>query len=77
MEHEMRAEYAEGVLPHEDTPVRKWHMTRVGATVAMCGQPLAPAAATQSAGKWGTAEAQPFCRTCGVMYLEEHPQDTD
>ena len=73
MEHEIRAEYEEGVLPHEDAPVKLWHMTRVGTTTAMCGRDLAPAAATQSADAWGEAGAQPFCRQCGVLYLGEHP----
>ncbi|MEV0370184.1 hypothetical protein AB0I10_10200 [Streptomyces sp. NPDC050636] len=76
MEHEMRAEYEEGVLPHEDTPVKIWHMVRRDGTTAMCGRPLAPAAATQSAEGWGTPTSEPFCHTCGAMYLREHPQDT-
>ncbi|UQA93172.1 hypothetical protein [Streptomyces halobius] len=76
MEHEMRAEYEEGVPPHVDAPVRIWHMVRMDGTVAMCGKPLDPAAATQSADAWGTPQGQPFCKTCGAIYLREHPQDT-
>jgi hypothetical protein len=75
MEHEMRAEYEEGVLPHEDTPVKIWHMVRLEGTTAMCGRALAPASATQSADAWGTAAGEPFCHSCGALYLREHPQD--
>ena len=75
MEHEMRAEYEEGVLPHEDTPVKIWHMVRLEGTTAMCGRELAPAAATQSAEAWGTRQGEPFCHTCGALYLREHPGD--
>ncbi len=71
MEHEIRAEYDEGVLPHEGTPVKLWHMTRVGTTTAMCGRDLAPAAATQPAEAWGTGRAEPFCFLCGAHYLRE------
>ncbi|MFD8548753.1 hypothetical protein [Streptomyces sp. NPDC059649] len=73
MEHEIRAEYEEGVLPHEDTPVKLWHMTRIGSTTAMCGRDLAPAAATQPAESWGTPKAEPFCFLCGAQFLREHP----
>lgn len=59
MEHEMRAEYEEGVLPHADTPVKIWHMVRLDGTLAMCGRELAPAAATQTADVWGTPRESP------------------
>ncbi|MFG2830035.1 hypothetical protein ACGFWI_21640 [Streptomyces sp. NPDC048434] len=75
MEHEMRAEYEEGVLPHADTPVKIWHMVRLEGTIAMCGRELAPAAATQTAAVWGTPKGEPFCHSCGAMYLREHPGD--
>ncbi|MFE9247381.1 hypothetical protein [Streptomyces sp. NPDC007088] len=75
MEHHMRAQYPAGVTPgdpHE--PVEQWHMVR-GArdTVAMCGRRLDAAAATQSADAWGTPAADPFCKSCGALYLREVP----
>ncbi|ARF57359.1 hypothetical protein [Streptomyces gilvosporeus] len=73
MDHEIRAEYDEGVLPHEDTPVKLWHMCRVGATTAMCGRQLAPAAATLPPETWSTPKAEPFCFLCGAHYLREQP----
>ena len=59
----------------EDTPVKIWHMVRLDGTTAMCGRALAPASATQSAEAWGTPAGEPFCHSCGAMYLREHPQD--
>lgn len=75
MEHEMRAEYAEGVSPGADpeAEVRMWHMVRGEETEAMCGRELDPAAATQPAELWGTERAEPFCHTCGALYLREGP----
>ncbi|MEU9110902.1 hypothetical protein AB0D04_03620 [Streptomyces sp. NPDC048483] len=73
MDHEIRAEYEEGVLPHKDTPVKLWHMCRVGSTTAMCGRDLAPAAAVLAHDLWGTPKAEPFCFLCGAQYLREQP----
>ncbi|MFI9050285.1 hypothetical protein [Streptomyces sp. NPDC053427] len=73
MDHEIRAEYDEGVLPHEDTPVKLWHMCRVSDPTAMCGRQLAPAAATLPVEAWSTSEAEPFCFLCGAQYLREQP----
>ncbi|MFF2924744.1 hypothetical protein ACFVTP_20465 [Streptomyces celluloflavus] len=76
MEHEMRAEYEESGPPRADAPVKIWHMVRLDGAHAMCGRELDPAAATQSAETWGTPAGEPFCHSCGAMYLREHPQDT-
>ncbi|MFH8348101.1 hypothetical protein [Streptomyces sp. NPDC018045] len=74
MEHEMRAEYAEAEAPPSaDTPVKLWHMVRLDATQSMCGRELQPEAAVQSADAWGTAAAEPFCHSCGALYLREVP----
>ncbi|NGO74059.1 hypothetical protein [Streptomyces boncukensis] len=74
MEHDMRAEYAEGVSPRgPDARVKIWHMVRRDGTTAMCGRPLAPGAATQPSELWGTPEGEPFCHTCGALYLREVP----
>lgn len=74
MEHEMRAEYEEGVAPRpEAAPVKLWHMVRLDGTLAMCGRELDESAATQSADAWGTPKAEPFCHTCGAMWLREVP----
>ena len=50
-------------------------MTRLDGVHALCGRELDPAAATQTAEAWGTPAGEPFCRSCGAMYLREHPQD--
>lgn len=82
MEHEMRAEYAEdagGAAGAEagssqaHAPVKLWHMVRLDGTRSMCGRELRPDAAVQSADAWGTAAAEPFCHSCGALYLREVP----
>ncbi|MCQ4043715.1 hypothetical protein ACFOSC_11385 [Streptantibioticus rubrisoli] len=74
MEHEMRAEYEEGVSPQQEgATVKIWHMVRLGGTTAMCGRELDPAAATQPADAWGTPKGEPFCHSCGALYLREVP----
>ncbi|MCT2593828.1 hypothetical protein LHJ74_28640 [Streptomyces sp. N2-109] len=73
MDYEMRAEYADDVEPVRKYPPKLWHMTREGATEALCGLDLAPTAATQSPEVWGTTEGHPFCHTCGALYLREVP----
>ncbi|GAA2622288.1 hypothetical protein [Streptomyces axinellae] len=74
MEHEMRAEYEEGVSPADPgAEVKIWHMVRDASARAMCGRPLDPAAATQSAQAWGTPRGEPFCHSCGALYLREGP----
>ncbi|MFF9477472.1 hypothetical protein [Streptomyces sp. NPDC014733] len=73
MEHEMRAEYADGVTPGPDAPVKIWHMVRLEGIKAMCGRILSESAATQPADLWGTPEGEPFCHSCGAMYLREVP----
>ncbi|GAA3080916.1 hypothetical protein VR41_13200 [Streptomyces sp. NRRL B-1568] len=74
MEHEMRAEYQEGLSPLQaDAPVKVWHMVRLDDTMTMCGRELDPSAATQPADAWGTPKAEPFCHSCGALYLREVP----
>ncbi|GCD43107.1 hypothetical protein [Streptomyces paromomycinus] len=79
MEHEMRAEYAEAAedaeagSPRAGGPVKLWHMVRLDDTRSMCGRELRPDAAVQSADVWGTAAAEPFCHSCGALYLREVP----
>lgn len=73
MDHEMRAEYKEGVAPRVGAPVKVWHMVRRGGVKAMCGRMLDEAAATQSAEVWGTPAGEPFCFLCGAVYLREVP----
>lgn len=74
MEHEMRAEYADGGSPGgADAPVRMWHMVRLDGTLSMCGRELQPEAAVQPADAWGTPAAEPFCHSCGALYLREVP----
>lgn len=77
MEHEMRAEYEgqeEGISSRgADARVKIWHMVRLDGTEAMCGRKLEPDAVTQEAELWGTPEAEPFCHTCGALYLREVP----
>ncbi|GAA2061743.1 hypothetical protein GCM10009801_04290 [Streptomyces albiaxialis] len=70
----MRAEYEEGPAPGErDAEIRIWHMVRLDGTTAMCGRELSPGAATKPADAWGTPEAEPFCHSCGALYLREVP----
>ncbi|MCA6092986.1 hypothetical protein LE181_12545 [Streptomyces sp. SCA3-4] len=74
MEHEMRAEYEEGVSSTSaDAPIRLWHMVRLDGTQGMCGRDLDPRAATQSADAWGTPQGEPFCHSCAALYLREVP----
>ncbi|QLE73093.1 hypothetical protein FGW37_17165 [Streptomyces rectiverticillatus] len=74
MEHEMRAEYPEGLSPGQpDAPVKVWHMVRLGGTEAMCGRDLDPSSATQPSDAWGTAKGEPFCHSCAALYLREVP----
>lgn len=87
MRHVMRAEYVgeaaadAGVEAEVREPdagrgepgeVRSWHMEREGEGVAMCGRRLVPEAATLSDEEWGRT-AEPFCHTCGALYLREVP----
>lgn len=72
MRHEMRAEYAPGVEPAENVAVKIWHMVRREQTTAMCGRELGERAATQSEDLWGRTE-EPFCHSCGALYLREVP----
>ncbi|GAA3180760.1 MULTISPECIES: hypothetical protein [Streptomyces] len=73
MEHEMRAEYEEGVEPGPDAEVKNWHMVRRDGIKAMCGRMLSESAATQPADRWGEPEGEPFCFLCGAVYLREVP----
>lgn len=74
MEHEMRAEYVEGVSSGDaDGHVKVWHMVRLDGTEAMCGRDLAPDSPTQSSDAWGTPQGEPFCHSCGALYLREVP----
>lgn len=75
--HQMRAEYEtpeDGGEPTDREPgaVRSWHMVRGEETVAMCGRELDPEAATRPDEEWGRT-AEPFCHTCGALYLREVP----
>lgn len=72
MRYEMRAEYGPDDQPAPDAPVKIWHMVRTGATSALCGRELAPEAATQSDEMWGRM-TEPFCHSCGALYLREVP----
>ncbi|MFH8365642.1 hypothetical protein [Streptomyces sp. NPDC018031] len=73
MLHEMRAEYEEGSSGRvAGAPVKIWHMVRATGTTAMCGQELAPDAATLPAEEWGVAE-ETCCHPCGAAYLREVP----
>ncbi|MGG7570239.1 hypothetical protein [Streptomyces sirii] len=74
MEYEMRAEYEEGGSPAQaDAPVKIWHMVRLDETQAICGHDLDPGSATQPSDAWGTHAAEPFCHSCGALYLREVP----
>ncbi|KAB8163868.1 hypothetical protein FH609_019700 [Streptomyces sp. 3MP-14] len=87
MRHVMRAEYAataEGREAAEGTdeatgrepsgpwPVKTWHMVREGEESAMCGRELRPDARSLSDEEWGRTP-EPFCHTCGALYLREVP----
>jgi hypothetical protein len=72
MYHEMRAEYAPDVSPGS-SPVKIWHMVRGRNTLtAMCGRVLDGAADTRSEEAWAVS-SEPFCHSCGAMYLREVP----
>lgn len=74
MEHEMRAEYEEDSSPRDpEARVKIWHMVRLDDVDAMCGRRLDPNASTQPAEAWGTPEGEPFCHSCGALYLREVP----
>ncbi|WP_171167071.1 hypothetical protein [Streptomyces sp. I05A-00742] len=74
MEHELRAEYADGSSPDDiDPAVKTWHVVReVDGGTAMCGRELDPAAAVRSVELWGTGKV-PICHSCGALYLRESP----
>ncbi|SOD63082.1 hypothetical protein SAMN06297387_10923 [Streptomyces zhaozhouensis] len=78
MRHEMRAEYAEvdeadeAGGPAGAWPVKTWHMVRPGEEEAMCGRVLRPDARGLSEAEWGRTP-EPFCHTCGALYLRESP----
>ncbi|MFC5905961.1 hypothetical protein [Streptacidiphilus monticola] len=67
--YQMRAEYADGV---SSGPVRWWHMVRDNGTTALCGRELDETAAIVSDEQWGKT-AEPFCHTCGALYLRQVP----
>ncbi|GGO87104.1 hypothetical protein [Wenjunlia tyrosinilytica] len=67
MEHEMRAEIHPG-----SSRVKIWHMVRKTGSVAMCGRELEAGSPTRSDEAWGSTE-EPFCHSCGAMYLREVP----
>ncbi|WP_326598433.1 hypothetical protein [Streptomyces sp. NBC_01803] len=73
MRHLMRAEY-EDAEPGTGRPgpVKTWHMVRGEDAVAMCGRVLQPGAEALSDEEWGRT-AEPFCHTCGALYLREVP----
>ncbi|MGP4109901.1 hypothetical protein ACTWP5_03145 [Streptomyces sp. 4N509B] len=73
MRHQMRAEYDGQAAGEPDgAAVRSWHMVRGDEHVAMCGRALEPGARTLPESEWGRT-AEPFCHTCGAMYLREVP----
>ncbi|MCK1797341.1 hypothetical protein MTQ01_15185 [Streptomyces sp. XM4193] len=72
MRHEMRAEYAPGAEATAGAPVKIWHMVRGETTTALCGRSLGDRAATQSEDLWGST-TEPFCHSCGAVYLREVP----
>jgi hypothetical protein len=67
MRYEMRAEHSP-----EGGPVKVWHMVHENGTAALCGRDLDARAATRPWEAWGTT-AEPFCHTCGALYLREVP----
>ncbi|ARZ67936.1 hypothetical protein M1P56_28230 [Streptomyces sp. HU2014] len=73
MEHELRAEYADGFSPEDaDAVVKTWHVVRQEGTTGMCGRELSPGAATRSADDWGKGGV-PICHSCGALFLRESP----
>ncbi|MCX4553916.1 hypothetical protein OG204_31540 [Streptomyces sp. NBC_01387] len=74
MEYVMQADLEDGSSPTDEHPtVRFWHMVHVSEETALCGRELDPAAPKQSPDTWGTPESQPFCHTCGALYLRQVP----
>ncbi|MBL1068604.1 hypothetical protein [Streptomyces sp. 7-21] len=69
MRHAMRAEYR-----NEDgdaDEIVSWHMVRRGDEGrGMCGRELRPDARGLPESEWGRT-AEPFCHTCGALYLRE------
>jgi acetone carboxylase gamma subunit len=47
-------------------------MVRGTETTAMCGRELDPKSAVLPADDWGRTR-EPFCHTCGALYLREVP----
>ncbi|UED85629.1 hypothetical protein [Streptomyces profundus] len=73
MRHEMRAEYQETEGEQaQPWPVKTWHMVRDGERSAMCGRELRPDARALSEEDWGRTP-EPFCHSCGALYLREVP----
>nr|WP_078964151.1 hypothetical protein [Streptomyces durhamensis] len=73
MEHELRAEYADGSSPEDSDPsVKTWHVVRGTDSTAMCGRDLDPASAVRSVDLWGTGQV-PICHSCGALFLRESP----
>ncbi|MCW2873813.1 hypothetical protein [Actinacidiphila oryziradicis] len=73
MLHEVRAEYDPDESPGQpDARVTRWHMVREMETTAMCGRELDPKSAVLPADDWGRTR-EPFCHTCGALYLREVP----
>lgn len=71
MRHAMRAEYADqGAAGRAPGPVVSWHMVRDGESMGMCGKMLLPGARTLPETAWGHTD-EPFCHTCGALYLRE------
>ncbi len=70
MRHVVRAEYK------DDPPdaVKTWHMVRGDGNVAMCGRELRPDAESRPDTAWGRTR-EPFCHTCGALYLREVPSE--
>lgn len=73
MEHELRAEYANGSPSNDPDPaVKLWHVVRLDGATAMCGRELEPTAPVRSVDDWGTGKV-PICHSCGALYLREAP----
>ncbi|MCA6090937.1 hypothetical protein LE181_01950 [Streptomyces sp. SCA3-4] len=72
MEHELRAEAADGASPGDGNAVKTWHVVRMEDSTALCGRDLHPAAPTRSVDLWGTGQV-PICHSCGALYLRETP----
>ncbi|WP_327294287.1 MULTISPECIES: hypothetical protein [unclassified Streptomyces] len=74
MEYVMQAHLQEGSSPRDEHPrVQWWHIAHISETTALCGRELDPAAPKQSTDVWGTPESQPFCHSCGALYLRQVP----